>query len=382
MRVLLLHNFLTPYRIPLFEALARQVDLEVWIYGDVASIREWKHKTDGLQFPCRLLPHWNLPTGSRDFRVLLNYTLPRDLARHEHDVTLCMGWDAPASWYAAWQARRTGRPFVLWSGSTEHEPSWRRSLFKPLVKWMVQGADARITYGSRAKEYLVSLGADPETTWPAVRGLPDAYGAGARALPPEARAHQRGALGIDARFVVFYCGQLIDRKGLSELLHAFARFQSDRDDALLVIAGTGSRERTFKALAQRLGIAGRIRWLGHVPPENLPGWYALADLFVLPSREEVWGMVINEALACGVPVLTCEPVGAAPDLIIEGENGYVVPAADSDALCVAMQRHFDSNHDRAAMRARVLEIGECWSLERQVEVIVGALRHAISRDSR
>ena len=378
MRVLLLHNFLTPYRIPLFEALARQVELEVWIYGDVASIREWEHKSEGLPFKCRLLPHLNLPTGSRDYRILLNHTLPRELKRHERDVTLCMGWDAPASWYAAWEARRHKRPFVLWSGSTENEPSWRRSISKPLVRWIVRGADARITYGSRAKDYLVSLGADPETTWPAVRGLPDAYGAGARALPVDARAHQRGVLGLDARFVVFYCGQLIDRKGLPELLHAFAYFQSGRDDAVLVIAGTGNRERNFRAQAQRLGIAHKVRWLGHVPPENLPGWYALADLFVLPSREEVWGMVINEALACGVPVLTCEPVGAAPDLILEGENGYVVPAGDPAALHKALLRHFSEDHDRAAMRRRVLEIGECWSLEHQVEVIVGALRHAIS----
>lgn len=376
MRVLLLHNFLTPYRIPLFEALARQVDLEVWIYGDVASIREWEHKTEGLTFRCRLLPHINLPTGSRDYRILINHTLRRELAACERDVTLCMGWDAPASWYAAWEARRRKRPFVLWSGSTENEPNWRRTLFKPLVKWIVRGADARITYGTRAKEYLVKLGADPDTTWPAVRGLPDAYGAGARALPAESRAHQRGALGIDTRFVIFFCGQLIERKGVAELLHAFAYFQSGRDDATLVIAGTGNRGRIFKAAAHRLGIAHKVRWLGHVPPENLPGWYALADLFVLPSREEVWGMVINEALACGVPVLTCEPVGAAPDLIVEGENGYVVPAGDPHALSQAMQRHFAADHDREAMRQRVLELGELWSLEKQVEVIVQALRHA------
>lgn len=379
MRVLLLHNFLTPYRIPLFEALAARVDLEVWIYGDVASIREWEHKTDGLGFRCRLLPHWNIPTGSRDYRILLNYTIPRALARHAHDVTLCMGWDAPASWYAAWEARRRGRPFVLWSGSTAGEPNWRRSLARPLVRWMVRGADARITYGTRARDYLIGLGADPDSTWPAVRAVPDDYGAAARALPEETRYAQRMALGIEARFLVFYCGQLIERKGLGDLLHAFARFQSGRADTALVVAGTGPRAQAFKNLAHRLGIAHQVHWLGHVPPERLPGWYALADLFALPSHEEVWGMVINEALACGVPVLTCEPVGAAPDLLTEGENGYIVPARDPDALHGRLVHHFADATDRAAMRARVIARSDAYRLADQVAAIHEALAYAVGR---
>ena len=99
-RVLLIHNFLSPYRIPLFAELATRFDLEVWILGNVQALRDWPSDAPDAGFQYRALSNWCLKLGSRYNAILLNYTLPWALIRHRHDVIVCCAWDTPAVFYA------------------------------------------------------------------------------------------------------------------------------------------------------------------------------------------------------------------------------------------------------------------------------------------
>ncbi len=345
-RVLIVHNFLTPYREPLFAALARRFDLEVWILGDVRTIREWD-SAPGLPFTCRMLPHISIPLGSRDYRLLYNPGLIRRLREGRWDAIIVCGWDTPAALQTAIWARRNAVPLVLWSGSTAGEPNWRRTLFAPIVRRHVQAASAWIAYGTRARDYLVSLGAKEERirlTYNAIDT--ETFGQAAATLAPQ-HAELRQACGVHTPFAILYAGQLIPRKGLQDLLRALAILQ--REDITLVVAGSGPGESQCRDLGDALGISVYVRYAGFVSRTDLPRYYAMADLMALPSREEVWGLVINEALACGTPVLTTEAAGAAPDLIQPGVNGYAVPPANPEAIADALARHFSPGADRDAM---------------------------------
>lgn len=377
-KVLLLHNFMSPYRVPLFAELARRMDFEVWILGDVRSIREWPEHVPAGAFPWRRLPHIGLPLGSRDYRLLLNPTVPLALPRHEADVVIFAGWDTPAALCGAWQERlRHRRPYIVWSGSTAGEPNWRRRLFHPLVRRMVRGASAWLAYGTRAREYLLGLGAQEEGVFCAfntvdVRAFANAAGAGAAA-----RETLRGRLGIRTPHVILYCGQLIARKGLDDLLPAFAAFHAERRDVTLLVVGSGPGRERYERMAAAAGVGEGVRFTGFVPRDELPSLYALADLFALPSREEVWGLVLNEALACGTPVLATTACGATPDLVQDGVNGYAVPPRDTNAILGVLHAHFAPGANRPAMAAAARNSIAPFTIERAADAFEAAVAHAL-----
>jgi glycosyltransferase involved in cell wall biosynthesis len=241
-RVLLIHNFLSPYRVPLFRELAGRFDLDVWILGDVRSVREWPGDAPNAVFRYRVLPHVTVPLGSRYNVILVNYTLPFALARRRYDAIICCAWDTPAAFYAALHAHLTRTPFILWSGSTAAEVSRLRSMTMPLVRALVRSASAWLAYGTRAKDYLVSLGADRERTFLAYNTVEIDQFAAASRLSGESRAELKARLRIKTSHIALYCGNLLDLKGVPDLLDAFASFSENHRDVTLLLAG-GARHR-------------------------------------------------------------------------------------------------------------------------------------------
>lgn len=377
-RVLLLHNFLVPYRVPLFAELATRFNLDVWILGDVRRVRDWPRQPGQDTFSWRLLPNLAIPLGSRYNVLLFNYTLPCAMARHRHDVVICCAWDTPAAFYAAAHARVTGTPFVLWSGSTSREPTRLRVLTKPLVRLLVRSATAWLAYGTRAKAYLAELGADPSATYCAYNTVDLRHFA---QKPDEAAAGRlREDLGLGDRKVILYCGNLLDLKGVGGLIEAFAAFSAERPDVALVLAGSGRDEPKYRAMVRTAGLDERVVFAGFVPADDVVRYYALADLLAVPSRRDVWGLVINEALAAGVPVLATDAPGASADLLRSGENGYVVAAGSPGALTDAMRRHFSAESSWPAMREAARESIRPFSIEAAADAFEEAVAHALKRD--
>lgn len=332
----------------MFRELAGRFDLDLWILGDIRELREWTGEAPEGAFRWRKLPHWGLGFGSRYARLVVNPTVRRELTAGAWDAVIACGWDTPAVWYAAHWAQRRGVPFILWSGSTDREGGALRSLTLPLVRWVVPKADAWIAYGSRAKSYLAAMGADPARTFIAYNTVDT--GRFAAACAGADRDVLRKSLDIATPFTILFCGNLLPLKGLDTLLPAFADLAAERDDATLLLVGSGAHETRYRAMAESLGIGGLVRWAGYIAPEGIPDYYAAADLLVLPSLCEVWGLVVNEALACGVPVLLSGAAGASADIVRDGVNGFVVPPGDRAALTGALRRFFADPALREAMR--------------------------------
>ncbi len=354
-RVVLIHNFLAPFRIPLFEELARRFDLDVWVLGDIDVIREWDLDPDAMNFRCRRIPGATLGFGSRYNALLLNYSLPVELAKSDAEVVICCGWDSPAAFYCGVWARCSTRPFVLWSGSTAAETSRLRTWTAPMVRWLVRSADAWISDGTRAAEYLASLGADRERTFPAFNAVDNAYYATASQMDARERAEARTRLGVGDGPLILYVGNLLALKGVFELAEAFAKFAEQHADARLLIVGEGEDGPALRDRFDRAGISERVVFTGFSDAHAIATCFGVADLFVLASRQEIWGMVINEALASGLPVLATDVCGATADLIDDGVNGYLVPSRDADALAGAMTRHFNAPETHEQMRKAARE---------------------------
>jgi glycosyltransferase involved in cell wall biosynthesis len=162
----------------------------------------------------------------------------------------------------------------------------------------------------------------------------DLFQAKADELSPS-RERIRNELRLSSGPVILYIGQLIERKGVVDLFDAYTILLNERPDLQLVVAGTGLLEPALQRRVEAGHLDG-VRLVGHVPVAELPRYYVAADCFTLPSHQEVWGLVLNEAAACGLPLVTTEPVGAAADLVQAGVNGAIVPPHDPVALARAL----------------------------------------------
>lgn len=347
-KALIIHNYLSPYRIPLFQELAGRFDLDVWILGDIGKLREWQEPAEDPGFRWRRLPNIGIGLGSRYARLTINPALPVDLARSKHDVIICCGWDMPAMFYAAAYARATRTPFVLWAGSTPRETTFIRRVTMAPVRWLVRSADAWIAYGTRAKDYLVSIGADSYRTVCAYNTVGIDAIARAAMSADDVNAI-RDSIGLDDGPVILYCGNVLRLKGVDVLIRAFAKLLQLVPTAQLVIVGGGKDAGNFRQLAADLKIDSRVHWVGYAPPDTIGAYYGLADVFVLPSRSEVWGLVLNEAMAAGLPVIASDAAGAAADLVIENEAGFTFPSEDAGSLADRLAFVLSPECDRSAM---------------------------------
>jgi glycosyltransferase involved in cell wall biosynthesis len=218
----------------------------------------------------------------------------------------------------------------LWSGSTINEPSLLRKISLPLVKFIIRHSDAFIAYGTRAKEYLEYLGASSEKVFIAYNTVDTDFFMQRCSQLKAPKSELKDKIGIKNKKVVLYVGQLIERKNVKTLIEAYSKLKDKLDVALLIV-GDGIQKNELKNLCIEDNI-NDVFFVGFKQREELPQYYAMSDLFVLPSLQEVWGLVLNEAMASGLPVITTNKVGASVDLIKDGENGYVVESGNTEQL--------------------------------------------------
>jgi glycosyltransferase involved in cell wall biosynthesis len=364
-------NMIDPNRLPVFELVAARDDCELVVLYE--SVLE--RNRDYGDIPRPGFRHAVLESRTIDLRPLgtdAYLHFPRHplaaLRAFKPDVVVAGGggiWSSPTNLASLAVRNRSDWAFVPWWGSFGRtKPTRARRIFDPWVRRFVAAGDAWIAYGSRAARELVRLGADPD----GVVIVPNV----GRLATTQPRKDQDRPYGLRFLFV----GQLIERKGVRELLDAFTELGTGE----LWIAGDGPARELASSVAGRTD---RIRMLGHLSWEELQATYAAVDVLVLPSRYEVWGLVVNEALERGLPVIVSDQVGAANDLVRPGVNGLVVDAGSSVALHEALRTISTWPPDRwAAARATSSTKTAEWSRDRAADSLVKAARLGAARRMR
>ncbi len=353
MRLVVLTNIVPPYRVPVFNALADELgdDFSVLCLARTEANRDWTLRRDAFRFRYDILPALHLRGRRPDRTVHLTGTLALKLAQLRPDVLVVGGFDQPpfleALALAPWLRYRP----VLWSGG--HLESARGGRVLVIKRWAVRRAKAFLTYGTAATDYLLSLGAPAERIVTS-RNAVDVSAFHREGHEVEAAA-LRQRLEVGDRPVALYVGQLIARKGVDTLIEAVARVP----ELQLVLVGAGPDRKALEEKAAAL-LPGRTHFAGSVPYAELPSWYAAADLLVMPSRLEVWGLVLNEAMAAGLPVISSQTAGATRDLVTDGINGFAVDPDDVAAMADRLGRLAHDPEFRrragAASAARIAEV--------------------------
>ncbi len=301
----------SPYQRDLFRALAarEEVELSVFYLEAAAPDSPWPEKPLAA-FEQILRGSW-LPIGKA--RCHVNWPLP-DL--RSYDVVVM---NTLMSLTGQWLMRTSlrGRRWIFWGERLNRGRALHEALAAPLHR-----AAGIASIGKFAEE-------DYRERFPKPQHFCIPYHCDLTAFLAAPR-RVRG----DGPVVFLFCGQMIARKGLDHLLAAFAQLG---ETARLLLVG---REAELPALLAPLpaGVKARIEYAGFQPPEELPRFFAQADVFVLPSRYDGWGVVVNQALGAGLAIICSDQVGAGYDLVEEGVNGLKFPANDAGALAEKMAR--------------------------------------------
>lgn len=362
-RLAILQNLVAPTRHALFEALAAQPDVELTVLfmSRTEPTRGWRHD-EPLAYRHRFLrgAHVALRSGGDVDALHLNPTIVRELRRERFDAVLSAGFVSPTSWLALLAAKRMGTRFLLWYGSSWPPAGARSRLAAPLKRLIVRSSDWVVAYGQTARAQALAFGADPDRTSVALNTtdvLPFAS-----ADREDARRH----LGLDGP-VLLWSGRFVPRKRADLALSLAARLAGRVPGLKVVLAGDGPGRLTAEADARRLGVD--ARFLGEVPYGGLPEVYAAADLLVTRAEREPWGLVVNEALAAGVPVLASTGVVAARELVPPGAG--LVSDSEEELACAGEELLADPAA-RAAARAVLPRITpEAWA-----EQVAAAVRAA------
>lgn len=341
-KLVLVTEIIAPYRIPVLNALARHaaIDLHVIFLAETdAAMRQWHIYKNEINFSYQVLPSWRWRMGKAGF--LLNRGLPSALAAARPNVIICGGYNYVASWQALFWARRHAVEFVLWSESNRHDARAGLKFVESMKSWFLQRCDRFVVPGESSRDYLNDYLKNLHTAEKSIFTAPNAIDINLFASQAANVQSNPGAfrekLKLPPRFILFV-GRLVPEKGVFDLLQAYSKLEPAlRSEVGLVFAGEGAAKPSLLQQANRLN-PGSVHFPGFAQREDLAAIYALADILILPTHSDPWGLVVNEAMSCSLPVIVSSVAGCAADLVDDGWNGYVIPPHDAEKLTIAIDR--------------------------------------------
>lgn len=269
---------------------------------------------------------------------------------------------------------------------TERARGWKKAIKKFLVS-LFHGA---IVGGSPHKRYFEGLGMSSESLVTGYDAIDNAYFAeGAREARMKSEVLRR-ELKLPGQYLLSL-GRMVEKKNLVTLVEAFGLFRrmTPESELKLVFVGSGDCQAKLVSCCKQLGLrhtvdpvkhngSADVLFYGFRQIEENPAFYALADAFVLPSLYEEWGLVVNEAMACGLPILISMTVGSAEDLVVPGLNGYHFKPTSVDELAQCIKAIADDPASRLLMGEASLQRIQDWGCENFAKNAVMVLRHVMS----
>ena len=385
-RVAIVASHVIQYQDPFFRLLAADpiVDLTV-LYLSSAGAQTYQDKDMGtsLRWDVDLLTGYrhlflrNLAGDSnRGWTRHINPGLVPALLRGHFDMVIFMlGWGSVSAMAGILTCRLAGIPFFLYGDSSFPPPedSSRRRIRASLLRLLFRNTTGFMVSGSLNADYYRHYGADPNRFFLLPWAVDNERFEKASRFAAGERERMRNSLGIRPDQIVFvFSAKLVARKDPMTLLRAYERM-TDRGRAVILFLGDGVLREPLQSYARAHELDG-LRFAGFVNQSELPKYYGLADVFVLPSTYEPRGAVINEAMACGLPVIVTDRCGSIGDIVLEGENAFVYPAGNDEELAAAMTRLADDASLRQRMADRSRQIIDTWTFARGVEGVKAAAR--------
>ena len=375
-KVALIHNIISPYRIPLFEGLANHPFIDLFVYFCVKTHKERKWDVlESDRYNYEILSGIILEvTGSIHYHI--NPSIISKLIKGKCDVVIIGGSTDFTTQAAFITSKLLKTPTILWSEGIESAQSLLGKVINPLTKYIVRNVDAIIVPGTMSRDFHIKMGATPEKIFIAPNIVNNEMFIQKSSKFKKEKERFKQELNIQNEKIILFVGQLIKRKGVEYLIKAYKSLKGEYNDVCLVIIGDGVLKKELEEICIKEDIKD-VHFTGWVPEEQKIIYYSIAELFVLPTLKDVWGLVINEAMDCGLPVISTKAAGCVRDMIIPGENGFIVDVANVDQLCLVMKKIILDEELAKKMGEKSLEIVESgFSLDKMVDGFTSAIEYA------
>lgn len=378
-RLAIVASHVIQYQDPFFRLLAKEpgIDLTV-IYCSSAGAETYRDEDmkTTLRWDIDLLQGYRHITlrnfGFGDgYTRLINPGIVPAIARGRYDAVIFMlGWGSISALLGIAACRISQTPFYLYGDSSFPPPAtaFRAKVRAAFIRAVFRLASGFMTSGVLNAEYYRHYGGDPKTFFLLPWAVDNERFETASRFAPGERDELRARYGIGRDRVVFlFSAKLVARKDPLTLLRAYRRMQH-RDRAAIVFMGDGELRPQLEEPA-----SDGVHLIGFINQADIPKHYAMCDVFVLPSLYEPRGAVINEAMACGLPVIVTDRCGSIGDVVLEGDNAFIYPAGDADALARDMDLLTADDALRGRMARRSREIIATWDFARGVEGVKAML---------
>jgi glycosyltransferase involved in cell wall biosynthesis len=353
------------YQAPLFRYLAARpgIELTVFFLSDL-SVHSYRDSGFGVDvkwdvplldgYRHEFLPRVGSWSGLSFWRPW-TFGLRARLRRSRFDALWVHGYAHRGCLAGIAAAKSLNIPVMLRGESnllSETDDALKLGVKRLAMPALLRTCDAVLAIGRLNREYYLHYGVEPGRIFPMPYAVDNEF---FRTAADRARPHRerlRAELGLKpGRPLILFASKMQPHKRAADLLEAYAKLSPE---AYLVLAGDGEERANLERRARELNLDS-IRFIGFRNQSELPSLYDLCDVFVLPSEHEPWGLVVNEAMNAGKPVIVSDRVGAGPDLVEDGINGAVFSTRDTVSLADRLRRLIDSPEHRAAMGARALE---------------------------
>jgi len=373
------------YQAPLLRRIAQEPDIDLTVlFGSDFSVRGYKDEGFGVEvawdtpllegYRSELLPSLRDTGGVSPFAPISHGIYSR---LHNPDGTPAFdalwvhGYASINALQAILAANALGIPVLLraesWLADRSRSPLKlaAKSIFLKALGRMIA---ATLPIGSANAAYWSFYFGDNFPQFQMPYAVDNAYFARRASEATVSEATLRAELDLEpGRPVILFASKLQQRKHCDHLIAAYRALlgSPNSPDPYLLIVGDGEERAALEARCRELNLTG-VRFAGFQNQSVLPRYFRLANVFVLPSRHEPWGLIVNEAMACGCPVIVSTDVGSGPDLVTDGVEGFVFPVGDISALAAALQRVLATPETSASMGDAARRRVARWSFENDV----------------
>ena len=351
MKVLFTTNIPSPYRVDFFNELGKKIDLTVLFENEIATDRENMWQLGEFNFfKSVFMKGFYVKSSGKICPEILRY-----VSNKEFDVIIIGMYSTPTSMIAIQYMKIKKIPFIISSdGGMIREDSKINNIIK---KYFIGSASAWLSSGNKTTEYLCHYGAIQDNTYIYPFTSIKENEVLKKKLTYDEKKTQKNKLCIKEENVIISVGQFINRKGFDILIKACSNI--DNKIGVYIIGGEPTEE--YIHLVNELNIT-NVHFIGFKLKSDLINYYMAADLFVLPTREDIWGLVINEAMAYGLPVITTKYCVAGMEMVVMNKNGWIT---EVDSIEISnLINYFFTKCNQSEMSEEALKTARQYTIEK------------------
>jgi glycosyltransferase involved in cell wall biosynthesis len=394
-RVAVVTSHVIQYQDPLFRRLAMhpEIDLTVLFCSRIGAERyyDWDLGVE-LSWDIEMLHGYRheflrniSPKRGGGFWTRVNPGVVTAVVRGGYDAVIVMGWGSITAWLTFITCRVMRVPFHLNGDNSfiEDPRTPKGKLRKLMLRWLFVRTSGFLLMGTMNGDFYRYFGGDPRRFFLVPYAIDNQRFFDGSHMTSARREALRDELGVpQGAVVILFSGKLMSRKRPLHAIQALEQMRR-RDTAALLFMGDGEERRMLESYVKERGLRNVI-FLGFVNQARMPQIYGVSDVMVLPSTYDPRGTVVNEAMACGLPVVISDRVGVwgAGDIVRDGENGFVVPVGDVARFAQALDELTSDANLRERMGKRSLEIISKWDYDQDVDGILAALKATEAKGSR